>query len=103
MREVISNRNDLAVEARSLDAPTPLAMRVRSRLGAAFDRSVENDREIQTCFIRGSSGNVESVSAECLETTKAGSAAASAAKDRFRAAYNRLRSNLGLGASDPSF
>ena len=103
LRDVISNRNDLAVAARSLDAPTALAKRVRTRLGAAFDRSVENDREIQTCLIRASSGHVANVNADCLASTQESSRAAGKAKDRFRASYNRLRSSLGLGASDPSF
>jgi hypothetical protein len=64
---------------------------------------VENDREIQTCLIRASSGHVANVNADCLTSTQASSRAAGAAQDRFRASYNRLRSSLGLGASDPSF
>jgi hypothetical protein len=102
LREVISNRNDLAADTRNLEAPTRLARKTRRALAASFDRSVENDRDIQRCLEAGSGGVVVNGS-KCLKSTAASSIAATDAKTEFRTVYNQLRKNLGLGEKNPSF
>lgn len=100
---VISNRNDLAVDARNIEAPTPLARRTRRALAASFDRAVENDHDIRACFREHPTKGIVVTDPKCAKSTTVSSAAATEAKTGFRTHYNRLRRSLRLGEKNPSF
>jgi hypothetical protein len=100
---VVSNRTSLAASARSLDAPTPMAATVRADLVAAMDASLTNDQDISTCLNQANTGTVAYIFQSCLSSTSSGSTAATSAKQRFLAAYNALRRQIGQPAISVQF
>jgi hypothetical protein len=103
LSDVISNRSGLAGAARSLSAPTPQGVKVRSLLATAFDDSLTDDRAIQDCLTQAQDIGLPDLFSSCLQNTGAQSNTASAAKQTFRDAYNRLRAHAGLGAISTDF
>lgn len=102
--DVISNRSALAAAARTLDPPTALGRQVRNKLATAFDLSLQNDRDIQKCLDEGRiDQNLAFIFQSCLDASGTSAGAATAAKQDFREAYNRMRHKLGMPATNPSF
>jgi hypothetical protein len=70
---------------------------------AAFDASLVNDRDIESCIAAGVATGAGELFSHCLSSTSSSSDTASRAKDTFRASYNRLRQSLGLASVSPTF
>lgn len=100
---VVANRTSLAASARTLNAPTPAAVSVRNDLTAAMDASLTNDQDINRCLNEANTGTVAYIFQSCLSSTSADSNAATAAKQRFLAAYNALRQQIGQPAISVQF
>ena len=100
---VIANRSALAASARALDAPAPLAASARRALIAAMDASLANDQDINTCLNQANTGTVAFIFQSCLTSTAPDSQAATAAKQHFLTAYNRLRRSIGLPPTRQQF
>ena len=105
LKDVRAKRRDLAGEANAFAAaaPTSEARSVALALARSFDRSAENNLDLQNCVPRDATGRVRYKGAACLQATAGSSTVASEAKNAFRARYNALRRSLGLPEKQPSF
>ncbi|MFL5867825.1 MAG: serine/threonine-protein kinase [Thermoleophilaceae bacterium] len=103
LNDVIDNRTSLKAEASSLPASSSLAREVRSDLVAAFDASLVNDKDIETCIATGQATGPGELFSNCLSSTSSSSDAATNAKSTFKDSYNRLRGTLGLASVNPTF
>jgi hypothetical protein len=100
---VISNRNSLAAAAGALTAPTPLAVSVRDALVAAYDASLTDDQDIETCLNQDNNGTVALIFQDCLTSTASDNDAATAAKQHFWTLYNQLRAQIGQPQTTQQF
>jgi hypothetical protein len=100
---VVANREQLKTEAEQLAAESDLAKEVRSDLVAAFDASIVNDRDIESCIETGVATGAGELFSTCLSSTSSSSDAATNAKNTFRSSYNRLRESLGMAEVNPTF
>jgi hypothetical protein len=103
LSDVIANRSGLAGAARALSAPTGQATKVRALLATAFDDSLTDDRAIQDCLTQAQDVGLPDLFSSCLSSTAAQSDAASAAKQTFRDAYNKLRAKVGMSQISTDF
>jgi len=89
--DVVDNRGDLKAAATGLIAPTDEARPIRQRLIAAFDLSLRQDVQIQSCTTI--SGRQQIVS--CAQRAASMNDAATNAKNEFVASFNRMRAKTG--------
>lgn len=101
--DVISNRSALDGAAQTLSAPTDQANQVKQALVQAFDASLTDDQQIQSCLNQGVDTGIESLFQQCLSSTKSASDAATSAKQSFTSQYNQLRQQIGLPPSNTQF
>lgn len=92
---IVANRTALAAAAQALDAPTPATSTVRDELVAAFNASLRNDNDLDTCLNQANDGTDAYIFQGCLDASSSDSAAATAAKQTFLSDYNQLRARLG--------
>ena len=100
---VIANRTALAASARTLNAPTPLAVWCEPALVAAMDASLTNDQDISNCLNQANNGTVAYIFQGCLSSTAADSNTATASKQQFTSLYNKLRQRIGQPATSEQF
>jgi hypothetical protein len=100
---IVANRTSLAASAQSLTAPTSLAKTVQADLVAAFQASLKDDNDLASCLNQANDGSEAFIFQSCLDASAADSAAATAAKQTFRTAYNRLRARIGQPAVNIAF
>ncbi len=91
----MANRTSLAAAAQAVNAPTPAASTVRDDLVAAFNASLQDDNDLDTCLNQANTGTDAYIFQGCLDTSSTDSGAATAAKQTFLAAYNQLRTVIG--------
>lgn len=97
--DIIADRRAQKREASALEVPpsNSEAESVKAKLVGAFAASLENDEDIRACLENFRSGRkARRIFKRCLEQSRGSSAAASASKDQFWAAYNRFREAVGL-------
>ena len=92
---IVANRSSLAAAAQAVNAPTPAASTVRDDLVAAFNASLQNDNDLDTCLNQANDGTDAYIFQGCLNASSTDSDAASAAKQTFLGAYNQLRARIG--------
>jgi hypothetical protein len=95
---IVANRTALAAAAQALNAPTPATGTVRDDLVAAFNASLRNDNDLDTCLNQANDGTDAYIFQGCLDASSSDSGAATAAKQTFLSAYNQLRAGLGQAA-----
>jgi hypothetical protein len=92
---IVANRTALAAAAQALNAPTAATSTVRDDLVAAFNASLRNDNDLDTCLNQANDGTDAYIFQGCLDASAADSGAATAAKQSFLTDYNQLRVRLG--------
>ena len=100
---IVANRTSLAAAAQAINAPTPATSTVRDNLVAAFNASLRNDNDLDTCLNQANNGSNAYIFQGCLNASGPDSAAATAAKQTFLSAYNTVRTRLGQPAVNIQF
>ena len=100
---IVANRTALAAAAQAINAPTPAASNVRDELVAAFNASLRNDNDLDTCLNQANNGTDAYIFQGCLDASSSDSGAATAAKQTFLNDYNQLRARLGQTANTMQF
>ena len=100
---IVANRTSLAAAAQAVNAPTPDANTVRDDLVAAFNASLQNDNDLDTCLNQANDGTDAYIFQGCLNASATDSGAATAAKQTFLSAYNQLRTRIGQSAINTQF
>jgi hypothetical protein len=93
--EIVANRTALAASAQAVTAPTPAASTVQADLVAAFNASLRDDNDLDTCLNQANDGTDAYIFQGCLDASSSDSGAATAAKRTFLSDYNQLRARLG--------
>ncbi len=100
---IVANRTSLAAGAQAVTAPTPGAGTVRDDLVAAFNASLRNDNDLDTCLNQANTGTDAYIFQGCLNASATDSDAATAAKQSFLSVYNQLRTRIGQSSVNLQF
>jgi serine/threonine-protein kinase len=98
---VIANRGDSAASTRAITAPTEETRQVGERLVEFFDAAQEQAQSVRECLTDVEESDLSDISSSCVDDL-AGSGATNET-DTFTAAYDDLRSRLGLSPVQGEF
>jgi hypothetical protein len=101
--QIVANRTSLVASASALAATTPEAQNVQQLLVAAFNASLKDDTDLDTCLNQANYGSYAVIFQSCLTNSQADSSAATTAKQAFLQAFNQLRATIGQPPMSPQF
>lgn len=103
IQTIISSRQEMLRRTQLLISSNPATANIQVLLENAFNASLRNDLDLYSCLHQYSNGWSTYIAQSCLDASQPDNAAASNAKNAFKAAYNVLRSRLGLPMYNGSF
>jgi len=103
IQTIINSRQESLRRTQLLTSSSPLTANIQALLANAFNASIRNDLDLYSCLHQYNDGWSAYIAQSCLDASQPDNAAATNAKNSFKAGYNILRSRLGLPAYNGSF